>query len=274
MDFKAIDFGSGLSVAGRELPMQRYRAQPDAGAGRRALALAGSLSSQEPERVASVTPPRPQTTSSPWRRQQPSTSGTDAATAEVGAPGRLAEGPERPRCRRWPPFAWQPAPDYENEFKVSGDSSEIVTKVRDFKDRDWVVPVGSTLRLSKGGAYHWTLCVERKCPYRPQLQLGVHGAGHRRPWRLLTTSRCSRARDDEPWSDRPGGDRTIEEGDFVHVEVDLRGLHLPFGTLSVAVNAEPPEIVFDDIPLNSSTLIMPVVSMGGDQARVRLCPAY
>jgi len=60
----------------------------------------------------------------------------------------------------------------------------------------------------------------------------------------------------------------------VHVEVDLRGLHLPFGTMALAVNDEPSEVVFDDIPLSSSSTLVPVVSMGGDQARVRLCPAY
>ena len=38
-------------------------------------------------------------------------------------------------------------------------------------------------------------------------QLGIHGANHNQPWRLVTTSRCSWSRDDEPWQDRPGGDR-------------------------------------------------------------------
>ncbi|CAK0899759.1 unnamed protein product, partial [Prorocentrum cordatum] len=109
---------------------------------------------------------------------------------------------------------------------------------------------------------------------RPQVQLGVHGLGHRRPWRLLSSTRSSRARDDEPWWDRRGGDRPMLEGDFVHLEVDLRGLHCPFGTLTLALNAEEPEIVFDDIPLSASTPIMPVVSMGGDHTCVRLCPAY
>jgi len=184
------------------------------------------------------------------------------------------QGPERPRCRRRPPFAWQPSPDYEKEFQISGESGEIVTKLNDFEDKGWVIPVGGTLRLARGGVYRWTMCIERKCPHRPQLQIGIHGVGHRRPWRLLTTSRCSRARDDDPWHDRPGGDRMIDEGDFVHLEVDLRGLHLPFGTMSMAINAEPPELVFDDIPLNTSTPIMPVVSTGGDQSRVRLCSAY
>merc|ERR1712127_255486 len=102
--------------------------------------------------------------------------------------------------------------------------------------------------------------------------------GHRKPWRLLSAARCSRAVDDGPWQSRPTGDRAIEEGDYVHVEVDLRGLHLPFGTLSMAVNSEPLELVFDDIVLDfasspSESYFMPVVLMGGDQTRVRLCPA-
>ena len=79
--------------------------------------------------------------------------------------------------------------------------------------------------------------------------------------------------DDGTWCGRPEGDRPIEEGDHVHLELDLRGLHLPFGTLSLAINSDPPDLVFDDIPLNTGPT-MPVVLMGGDQSRVRLCPAY
>lgn len=184
-------------------------------------------------------------------------------------------GPEWPRFRRRPPFAWQPSQDFQNEFEVSGSYNEVVTKIRDYKDRDWVIPVAGTLRLAKGGVYRWTLCIEHKCQSRPQMHLGVHGQNHRRPWRLLTTSRCSRARDDGAWSACPSGDRAIEEGDLVHVEVDLRGLHFPFGTLEISINGEPPEVIFDDIPLSSSSSpIIPVVSMGGDQSRVRLCPVY
>lgn len=183
-------------------------------------------------------------------------------------------GPERPRCRQHPPFSWQPSADYEREFEVGGECGEVVTKISDFEEKGWVIPVGGTLRLARGGVYRWTLRIERKCPHRPQLQLGVHGVGHQRPWRLLTTSRCSRARDDDPWVDRPGGDRMIQEGDYVHFEVDLRGLHQPLGLLSVAINAEPAEVVFDDIPLSIAGHIIPVVSMGGDQSRVRLCPSY
>lgn len=197
---------------------------------------------------------------------------TDSTLAALSA--MVDAGLERPRSRQRPPFQWLPSSDYETEFEVSGRNKEIVTKVGDYRDRSWVIPVGSTLQLMKGASYRWTLRIEHICPHQPQMQLGIHGAGHRRPWRLLTTTRCSRARDDEPWRERPEGDHAIQEGDFVHFEVDLRGLHLPFGTMSIAINTGSPEIVFDDIPLSASTPVMPVVSMGGDQSRVRLCPAY
>mmetsp|Transcript_17811 Transcript_17811/g.48830 ORF Transcript_17811/g.48830 Transcript_17811/m.48830 type:complete len:321 (+) Transcript_17811:121-1083(+) len=189
----------------------------------------------------------------------------------------VPEGPERPRMRRHPPFTWQPATDFLGEFRVSGDAREVVTKVGDFWEPGTVVPAAGTLQMSKGGLYHWTLLLERLPPQRPQIQFGLHGVGHSRPMRVLSSTRCSRARDDDPWEPRPAGDRALAEGDYVHVQVDLRGLHLPFGTLSVAVNAEPPEIVFDDIPLGSGGAAVsttPVIAMGGDSARVRLCPAY
>jgi hypothetical protein len=186
----------------------------------------------------------------------------------------MVEHPERPRARHRPPFCWSISPDYAPEFQVSGRHNEVVTKVGDFRERDFVIPAGGSLQLMKGACYRWTLHIERICSHQPQMQLGIHGSGHRRPWRLLATSRCSRARDDEPWSDRPDGDRPIEEGDFVHLEVDLCGLHLPFGTMSLSINNDPPEVVFDDIPLNTGVPFMPVVSMGGGQSRVRICPAF
>mmetsp|Transcript_43265 Transcript_43265/g.78750 ORF Transcript_43265/g.78750 Transcript_43265/m.78750 type:complete len:428 (+) Transcript_43265:102-1385(+) len=179
--------------------------------------------------------------------------------------------PERPRHRRQPPFFWQPSPEYAEEFEVAGDSGEVVTKVRDFEDQGWVIPVGGALRMQRGGMYRWTLQIERKCPSRPQLQLGIHGVNHSQPWRLITTSRCSWSRDDEPWQDRPAGDRLIDEGDYVHMEVDLRGVHSKYGSLAIAINDEPFEQFFDDIPLGTPYPLMPVVSMGGDQSRVRLC---
>mmetsp|Transcript_61451 Transcript_61451/g.146544 ORF Transcript_61451/g.146544 Transcript_61451/m.146544 type:complete len:466 (-) Transcript_61451:105-1502(-) len=178
--------------------------------------------------------------------------------------------PERTRQRREPPFFWLPSVEYADEFDVSGDAGEVVTKVRDFEDQGWVIPVGGSLRMQRGGLYRWTLRIERKCPSRPQLQLGIHGMNHSQPWRLITTSRCSWSRDDEPWQDRPAGDRLIDEGDCVHMEVDLRGIHSKFGSLALAINDEPFEQFFDDIPLNTPYPLMPVVSMGGDQSRVRL----
>merc|ERR1712232_738710 len=118
--------------------------------------------------------------------------------------------------------------------------------------------------------YRWTLKIEHKCPSRPQLQIGIHGLNHCQPWRLVTTSRCSWSRDDEPWQDRPGGDRLIDEGDYVHMEVDLRANSSDkSGTLALAVNDEPYEQYFDDIPLNAHFPLIPVISMGGDQSRVR-----
>lgn len=183
-------------------------------------------------------------------------------------------GPERPRLSARPPFFWQPSQEYSAEFDVTGDFKETVTKVKDFEDEGWVIPVGGSLRLMRGGLYRWTLRVEAKCPSRPQLQLGVHGQNHCQPWRLVTTSRCSWSRDDEPWQDRADGDRLIEEGSYVHVEVDLRGVQAPLGTFAFAINDEPFEQLFDDIPLNTPFPLIPVVSMGGDQSRVRLCPNY
>eukprot|EP00434_Breviolum_minutum_P032810 symbB.v1.2.029017.t1/scaffold3125.1/size63008/4 len=51
------------------------------------------------------------------------------------------------------------------------------------------------------------------------------------------------------------------EGDYLHVEVDLRGLHLPFGTMAVAINSEPAEVIFDDITLTTGSPLMPVICM-------------
>lgn len=193
-------------------------------------------------------------------------------------PDMAQMSPERPRIRGQPPFFWQPSTEYAEEFTVSGECGEVVTKTRDFQDQGWVIPVGGAWRLTQGGLYRWTLRIERKCPSRPQLQIGIHGENHSQPWRLVTTSRCSWSRDDEPWQDRPGGDRLIDEGDYVHIEVDLRGLRSKLGTFALAINDEPFEQFFDDIPLNTQYPtgypLMPVVSMGGDQSSVRLCPSY
>lgn len=189
-------------------------------------------------------------------------------------PQVVAVGPERPRVIGPPPFFWQPSAEYAEEFDVSGEWGETVTKTKDFEDQGWVIPVGGSWKMVRGGLYRWTLKIERKCPSRPQLQLGIHGQNHTQPWRLVTTSRCSWSRDDEPWQDRPGGDRLIDEGDFVHIEVDLRGITTKHGSFSLAINDEQYEQFFDDIPLNANYPLMPVVSMGGHQSRVRLCAVY
>lgn len=36
----------------------------------------------------------------------------------------------------------------------------MVTKLGDFQDPHWVVPVAGTLRLLKGGIYRWSLRLE------------------------------------------------------------------------------------------------------------------
>ncbi|CEM02525.1 unnamed protein product [Vitrella brassicaformis CCMP3155] len=173
-----------------------------------------------------------------------------------------------------PPFYWVPSTDYVDEFAITGAHHEVVTKVRDFEDQGWVIPVSGTLRISRGAFYKWSFSILKKCAHRPQLQFGVHGMNHEKPWRLITTSRCSRSRDDEPWQDRPGGDRLIDEGNVVHVEVDMRPLNgKEFGSLSYAVNDEEWEVAFEDLPLDE-TLLMPIVSMGGDGCSVKLLNNY
>lgn len=190
-----------------------------------------------------------------------------AAANGVALPLRAPPSPK-------PPFAWQPSQEYEREFEVTGESHEIVTKVGDFEDQGWVIPVGGSWRLMRGGIYRWTIRIERKCSGRPQLQLGIHGSNHNQPWRLVTTSRCSWSRDDEPWQDRPAGDRLIDEGSFVHIEVDMRGINCTTGSFAMAIDDGPFEEFFDDIPLSQPYSLIPVVSMGGNQSCVRLCPNY
>eukprot|EP00388_Colpodella_angusta_P040733 GDKK01051062.1.p1 GENE.GDKK01051062.1~~GDKK01051062.1.p1 ORF type:complete len:507 (+),score=149.11 GDKK01051062.1:24-1523(+) len=184
-------------------------------------------------------------------------------------------GPSHPRDPRNqdPPFFWTASPDYAQEFAVSGSHKDIVSKVGDFEDQGWVIPVAGSLRMVRGSVYRWGLKILRKCPHRPQMQFGLHGLYHEKPWRLITTSRCSRSKDDEPWQDRPEGDRLVDEGDVIWMEVDLRVLGgSTRGTLSYAINEEPWEVAFSDIPLNSDLPLMPVVSMGGDGCAVQVLP--
>eukprot|EP01066_Platyproteum_vivax_P018240 Platyproteum_vivax@DN7510_c0_g1_i5.p1 len=86
----------------------------------------------------------------------------------------------------------------------------------------WSRVLGS-LRMLQGAIYRFTLQIVKRSATRPQIQFGVHGMKHNKPWRLITTTRSSRSRDDEPWQDRPHGDRCIHEGDFIHIQVDCRG---------------------------------------------------
>jgi len=186
--------------------------------------------------------------------------------------------PERPRPNARPAFFWCPSSVYAREFQVSGENGEVVTKLKNFDDQGWLVPVGGAWCLMRGGIYRWTVKIERKCPSKPQMQLGIQGINHSQLWRLVTTSRCSRSRDGEPWQDRPGGDRFIDEGDYLHFEVDLRGIHCEFGIFALAINNEPYEMVFADIPLDGwhgcdKYPLVPVVSMGGEESQVRVCPS-
>merc|ERR1712014_309400 len=158
------------------------------------------------------------------------------------------------------------------EFEVSGAFGEVVSKIGDYEERGSALPIAGTLQMVKGALYFWTLQIVRQCPHRPQLQFGLEGANHNRPWRLVSTNRCSRSRDDGPWLARPNGDLAILEGDFIHCEADLRGLGSPLGSFAFAINDGPMETVFEDIPLSEGPL-QPVVVMGGSGTTVRLAHA-
>jgi len=193
-----------------------------------------------------------------------------AKRSELLAPSSMTEAlPPLPPVG-CPPFYWVSTVETITEFEVSGAAGEVVTKTGDYEDQRSALPIAGTLRMSKGGLYLWTLQVVRQCPRRPNLQFGIHGAGHARPWRLVSTGRCSRSRDDGPWLARPGGDMLIGEGDYVHCEADLRGLDGPLGSFAFAVNDGPFETVFEDIPLSEGCL-QPVVAMGGNGTTCRLC---
>mmetsp|Transcript_73633 Transcript_73633/g.204680 ORF Transcript_73633/g.204680 Transcript_73633/m.204680 type:complete len:415 (+) Transcript_73633:99-1343(+) len=217
--------------------------------------------------------------------QSPSVGESRVATAplhkSLGASGgaMVAQGLEpqgRPASQPFacipPPFYWALTVETIGEFEVSGACGEVVAKINDFEDSSSALPVAGTLRMSKGGLYHWTLQIVRQCTHRPQIQFGLHGANHARPWRLVSTGRCSRSRDDGPWLARPSGDMAIVEGDYVHCEADLRGVSGPLGSFSFSVNAGQMETVFEDIPLSEGPL-QPVVLMGGAGTTCRLCPA-
>lgn len=191
----------------------------------------------------------------------------------LSAVSAASAGTAHQRPSGLPPFYWVPTPETILEFEVSGSSGELVTKTGDYGDRGSALPIAGTLRMDKGALYVWTLQVVRHSNFlkeRPPIHFGIHGVGHARPWRLVNSSRCSRSRDDGPWMSRPAGDVTIVEGDYIHCEVDLRGLSGPLGTFSFALNSGEMETVFEDIPLSDGTL-QPVLAMGGDGTIVRVC---
>eukprot|EP00927_Polykrikos_kofoidii_P041257 TRINITY_DN35184_c0_g2_i1.p1 TRINITY_DN35184_c0_g2~~TRINITY_DN35184_c0_g2_i1.p1 ORF type:complete len:569 (+),score=80.36 TRINITY_DN35184_c0_g2_i1:148-1854(+) len=170
-----------------------------------------------------------------------------------------------------PPFYWVPSVDTVTDFEVSGTHGEVVTKTGDF-DADSALAISGTLRMTKGGLYAWTFQIVRQNPQRPQIQFGIHGVNQTRPWRLVNSGRCSRCRDDGPWLVRPSGDMAIVEGDYVHCEVDLRGLDAPLGHFNFAVNDQEMETVFEDIPLSEGPL-QPTLLMSGGGTMCRVCPS-
>ncbi|KAF4697517.1 Ubiquitin recognition factor in ER-associated degradation protein 1 [Perkinsus olseni] len=108
--------------------------------------------------------------------------------------GRVVTRPSGgPQLYHPPPFMWRPSAEYSSEFEVSGPQGEQVMKRGDYPEMGWVIPVGGSLALCPGGLYQWSLEIVAKCPHRPQVQFGVHGEGHGKPWRLITTSRSSRS---------------------------------------------------------------------------------
>jgi len=212
----------------------------------------------------------------------PSAAGPQSAiltvpSAAVAAPPRKTERKELADAVPHPfplvpPFYWVQDIEALGEFEVSGSAGEVVTKMGDFEDEGCSLPISGTLRMVKGGVYHWTLQIVRQSQNRPLLQFGIQGANHARPWRLVSSARCSRSRDEGPWMSRPGGDLCLSEGDYIHCEADFRCLAVPLGTFAIAANDEPFETVFEDIPLMEGPLF-PVVSMGGGGTSIRLCPS-
>jgi len=190
-----------------------------------------------------------------------------APMGAVAAP-TFAEGALR-NFRSPAPFYWVQSVETISEFEVGGAFGEVVTKLGDFKDENSALPIAGTLRMAKGGMYTWTIQVVKQCPHRPHFLFGIQGAAHARPWRLVSSGRCSRSRDDGPWAVRPGGDLMIRPGDYLHCEADLRGLDGALGSFSFAVNAGPFETAFEDIPL-SDVPLHPVLCMGGAGTTCRL----
>mmetsp|Transcript_105082 Transcript_105082/g.240773 ORF Transcript_105082/g.240773 Transcript_105082/m.240773 type:complete len:347 (+) Transcript_105082:19-1059(+) len=209
------------------------------------------------------------------RDNQTLASALQSAVAELqGLRSQLQEIPPPPVKHRpgLPPFYWVPSQDYIKEFDVQGGYGEFVTKKGDFEDEGWVIPVSGSMKMVLGGIYRYSIKIVRKSMNRPQLQFGIHGPAHQKPWRLITTSRCSTSRDDEPWHDRPQGDRSVDAGSIIHVQIDCTCRRIPFATLEYALDDGPYEIVFQDIPVPPASYLIPVVSMGGDGSCVQVMP--
>lgn len=169
--------------------------------------------------------------------------------------------------RRLPPFGWTVLhEECLSEFTIDGPRRSRVEKREDYKMLGWVIPVNGTLELHPGQVHRWALVMEKMNKDRPEIQFGFQGVGFEHPWRLITTTRCSRSKDEEEqWESRPGGDRRIDEGDKVHLELDLSKSP---GVLSMAINDSPFEVVFADIPIQKA--VLPAVMLGGHGACVRV----
>lgn len=165
-----------------------------------------------------------------------------------------------------PPFEWEVLRrEAQSELVVSGPWREIVATRGNNAMAGWVIPAHGRREMRSGQIHRWALVVEQVSRHQPEIQFGIQGVNFARPWRLVTTSRCSCSRDEEPWQGRKAGDRRIRERDVMHLELDL--CNDP-GSLWLAVNDEPFEIVFCDIPL--AVPLLPVVMLGGQGSRVRV----
>lgn len=172
----------------------------------------------------------------------------------------------RQRARR-PLFEWEVLnEECQHEFMISGPRRDTVEKSCDYNMHGWVIPVNGTRCFTAGRLYRWSFVLEQVNKERPEIQFGIQGMNFEYPWRLVTTTRCSRSRDDEEqWLSRPEGDQRIEENDVIHLELDFS--REP-GVLRMALNSLPFETVFDDIPTGKP--VMPALMLGGHGSRVRV----
>lgn len=171
------------------------------------------------------------------------------------------------RRRSRPPFQWIIlTEECKHEFVVGGPWRDTVEKRGDYGHIGLVIPVNGRIEMRPGNVYRWALVIEQVNRERPEIQFGIQGINFEFPWRLITSTRCSRSRDDEQqWTRRPSGDRMLQAWDTVHLELNFR--QTP-GVLSMAINEESFEVVFRDIPTGRP--VMPVVMLGGHGSRVRI----